>query len=196
MLFLAEAMSATVSSEPHNAYKWAEALSRKVELTVLCHHHCIDALGILSEQLPLARVVNWPFPPWPRQFGGFDSQLKLSYTGFFRRARRWIAEARAMDLKFDIAHQITPQAVRYPSPLQGCGIPYVTGPIGGSLPVPEAFRAKLPRPIIGRNTFGYLIDCFMTLGYEPPTEMPSWYWQWHRICTESCPKFQSRDWHT
>jgi len=45
-----------------------------------------------------------------------------------------------MGEKFDLAHQITPLALRYPSPAASLGIPLVIGPLGGSLETPESFQ--------------------------------------------------------
>jgi glycosyltransferase involved in cell wall biosynthesis len=41
--------------------------------------------------------------------------------------------------RFDVAHQLLPLAMRYPSPLAGLGIPYLIGPVGGSLENPPGF---------------------------------------------------------
>jgi glycosyltransferase involved in cell wall biosynthesis len=41
--------------------------------------------------------------------------------------------------RFDIGHQPVPVAMRYPSPLAELGIPYVMGPVGGSLESPPGF---------------------------------------------------------
>ena len=41
-----------------------------------------------------------------------------------------------------MAHQVTPVALRYPSPAAGLGVPLVIGPVGGSLDSPAAFRSE------------------------------------------------------
>ena len=43
---------------------------------------------------------------------------------------------------FFLAHQFTPAALRYPSPLVGLGIPYVLGPHGGSVTTPKGFLSE------------------------------------------------------
>lgn len=68
--------------------------------------------------------------------------LKPGYVPFYFRARRWIRAALARGERFDLAHQPVPVAARYPSPAAGLGIPFVMGPIGGSLQSPPGFRAE------------------------------------------------------
>lgn len=68
--------------------------------------------------------------------------LKPAYVVFYARARRWIRAALARGEHFDLAHQPVPVAVRYPSPVAGLGIPFVFGPVGGSLSSPPAFIAE------------------------------------------------------
>ncbi len=68
--------------------------------------------------------------------------LKPGYPVFAARARRWIGEALRSGRQFDIIHQLTPLALRYATPAYGFGIPYVVGPLGGSLDTPKAFAAE------------------------------------------------------
>ena len=68
--------------------------------------------------------------------------LKPAYVPFYARARRWIRAALANGERFDLAHQPLPVAVRYPSPVTGLGIPFVLGPVGGSLSSPPAFAGE------------------------------------------------------
>jgi glycosyltransferase involved in cell wall biosynthesis len=65
--------------------------------------------------------------------------LKPGYIPFYLKARRWIRQALARGERFDLAHQPVPVAMRYPSPVTGLGIPYVIGPVGGSLDSPPGF---------------------------------------------------------
>jgi glycosyltransferase involved in cell wall biosynthesis len=68
--------------------------------------------------------------------------LKPGYVAFYMRARSWLTKALAAGESFDIAHQFTPIALRYPSPLAGFSIPYVIGPLGGSLETPPGFVSE------------------------------------------------------
>jgi glycosyltransferase involved in cell wall biosynthesis len=72
----------------------------------------------------------------------FNSMLKPAYVPFYFRASRWIRAAAARGERFDLAHQFGPVAMRYPSPVTGTGIPFVLGPVGGSLRSPPAFTSE------------------------------------------------------
>lgn len=137
VLFLAPNIDGTDVGETFSAFKWAEALASRVDLTVLS----LQRRGRLplAEQLPGARVVTFPEPAVLSRAERFNAMAKPAYPLFHRAVRRFIREARARGETFDVAHQILPQAPRYPSPLAGSGIPYVIGPVGGGLSTPEAF---------------------------------------------------------
>jgi glycosyltransferase involved in cell wall biosynthesis len=68
--------------------------------------------------------------------------VKPAYVPFYVRARRWIWAALARGERFDVAHQPAPLAIRYPSPVAGLGIPFVLGPVGGSLKSPQGFASE------------------------------------------------------
>ena len=68
--------------------------------------------------------------------------LKPGYLAFYMSARRWLRAALARGERFDIAHQPVPVAARYPSPVAGLGIPFVMGPVGGSMQSPPGFQAE------------------------------------------------------
>jgi glycosyltransferase involved in cell wall biosynthesis len=142
VLYLTPTINKFAVSEPFVAFKWAEALSEIVDLTILCFHPTNPDHGPLEKQLPKAEIVSWPKPQLPRQLFRLEAMLKPTYPVYARRVRRWLAEATAEGRRFDIAHQIMPQAARYATPLRGSGIPYVMGPLGGSLTTPDPFRAE------------------------------------------------------
>lgn len=142
LLYLTPSMNKMSVGEAYVAFKWADALSELVDLTVLTFHPVDPAHGNLQEQLPKARVVAWPTPRYPKSLSRLVAMLKPTYPLYARQVRRWLRQARAEGEAFDLAHQIMPQAARYTSPLQGSGIPYIIGPLGGSLSTPEAFRAE------------------------------------------------------
>jgi glycosyltransferase involved in cell wall biosynthesis len=68
-------------------------------------------------------------------------ELKPGYGIFYFQARRWIKEARRRGEHFDLVHQINPLALRYPSPAHDLGIPWIVGPLAGSLPTPPELAA-------------------------------------------------------
>jgi len=119
------------------AFQWVRRLAERHDVTLLTYHK--RGRRPASEQLPHCRVIEWTEP---RLFGRaerFNSLLKPGYLPFYVRARRWIRRSIRSGERFDIAHQISPVAMRYPSPLADFDIPYVMGPVGGSLPTPAAF---------------------------------------------------------
>jgi glycosyltransferase involved in cell wall biosynthesis len=140
VLLIAPNVDATDVGEALVAFKWAQALAGLVDLTVLAFQR--PGRPDLARQLPGARVVTWPEPAWAMRHERLNAMLKPAWPVFAGHVRRWIATAQAGGESFDIAHQLMPQAARYPSPLRHFDIPYVIGPLGGALETPLAFRAE------------------------------------------------------
>ena len=140
LLLIAPNVDATDVGEAFVAFKWAEALSAIVDVTLLCFHR--EGRPDPALQLPRARVVTWPEPAWARRHERLNAMLKPAWPVFERKVRRWLAEALARGERFDIAHQLMPQAARYASPLRHFPVPYIIGPLGGALDTPEAFRGE------------------------------------------------------
>ena len=126
------------------AFQWVRRLAERHDVTLLTYSK--RGKRPASEQLPHCRVIEWIEPRMVGRAERFNSLLKPGYLPFYVRARRWIRAAHAAGERFDIAHQITPVAMRYPSPLTGHGIPSVIGPVGGSLPTPTAFASEDTSP--------------------------------------------------
>lgn len=119
--------------------QWVRRLADRHDVTVLNQHK--SGAVPLSRQLPDARVVEWEQPAALARLERFNSLLKPGYVPFYRAVRRWVRESSRRGDRFDLAHQLSPVAMRYPSALSGCGLPYVIGPVGGSLTSPPAFGA-------------------------------------------------------
>ncbi len=143
VLLLAPNIDGTDVGEAFSASKWAEGLSRAVDLTVLAFQRA--GRRALAAQLPDAEVVTWPEPAWLLKAERLNAMLKPAYPLYYAHVRRFLSEARAAGRHFDIGHQLLPQAARYPSPLTGTGLPYVMGPLGGSLATPPGFVAETGR---------------------------------------------------
>lgn len=141
VLLIAPNIDGTDVGEAFVAFKWAEALSGLVELTVLSFER--PGRTPLSAQLPGARVVTWPEPAWARLDERLNAMAKPAWPVFARKVRHWIDAAVARSERFDLAHQLMPQAARYPSPLRHFDIPYVIGPLGGALETPTAFSEEV-----------------------------------------------------
>jgi glycosyltransferase involved in cell wall biosynthesis len=130
--------------ESWSAFQFVERLSRQYDVTLLTYYKAGHQPQ--SEQLPGVRVIEWSEPPLVGRFERLNSMLKPGYLPFYFRARAWIRAALKAGEEFDLAHQIVPLAMRYPSPLTGLGIPYLLGPVGGSLTSPAAFEAEDSAP--------------------------------------------------
>jgi glycosyltransferase involved in cell wall biosynthesis len=122
------------------AFKWASHLAERNDLTVLTYHK--RGRTPASSQLSGMRVVEWTEPPILGRAERFNSMAKPAYIPFYFRARRWIQKALERGEHFDLAFQPIPVAMRYPSPVAGLGLPFVIGPVGGSLPSPPEFRSR------------------------------------------------------
>ena len=122
------------------AHQWISNLSRHARVTLLTLRR--DGQVPASRQLPNVEVVEWGERLGSQRFSRLSSMLKPSYLGFYMEARRWIARALRRGMNFDIAHQFSPIALRYPTPLAEFQIPYVIGPLGGSLDTPPGFAAE------------------------------------------------------
>jgi glycosyltransferase involved in cell wall biosynthesis len=140
VLLIAPNIDGTDVGEAYVAFKWAEALAAHVELTVLSFER--PGRTALATQLPQARVVTWPEPRWARWNERLNAMAKPAWPVFARKVRRWIDAAQARGEGFDLAHQLMPQAARYPTPLRHFDMPYVIGPLGGALDTPASFAAE------------------------------------------------------
>lgn len=138
VLLIAPDFEKNTPGESWSTYKWVEGISRECHVTVLtCHAEDWAAETSPNEA---AEIVNWVTPKIPGMQGRLAWELNPGYIFFYFRARRWIREALKKDREFDLAHQINPLALRYPSPLAGLGIPYIIGPLAGSLETPAGFH--------------------------------------------------------
>ncbi|WP_448059303.1 glycosyltransferase family 4 protein [Cellulomonas hominis] len=126
--------------EAEVTYQWVHRLAARHDVTLLTYHKRGSTPA--AEQIHGARVVEWTEPPLLGRYERLNSMLKPGYVPFYLRARRWVRRAVARGERFDLAHQISPVALRYPSPLAGSSVPYLVGPTGGSLDSPPAFATQ------------------------------------------------------
>ena len=140
VVIVAPAADGNDISEAFNAFQWVDLLSQHHDVTVLCTYK--EGHAPLSAQLPHVRVIEWQEPPLLGRFERFNSLLQPGYFFFAARARRWLRRHLAGGESFDVAIQVVPVAMRYPSPAAGLGIPFIIGPVGGSLSSPVAFIAE------------------------------------------------------
>jgi glycosyltransferase involved in cell wall biosynthesis len=119
-------------------YQWVSRLAARHDVTLLTMRQRDSPHP--AEQIPNARVVEWTDAKVFARNARLNSLLKPGYIPFYRGARRWIRAAQARGERFDVIHQLLPVAMRYPSPATGLGIPYLIGPVGGSLENPPGFE--------------------------------------------------------
>ncbi len=122
------------------AYQWASRLAERHELTLLTYHKRGHTPA--RQQVRGAEVVEWTEPPLVGRAERLNSMMAPGYVPFYWRARAWIKQAISSGRVFDVIHQPVPEALRYPCPAAGLGIPIVLGPVGGGLRSPPAFAAQ------------------------------------------------------
>ncbi|WP_431841296.1 glycosyltransferase family 4 protein [Calidifontibacter indicus] len=137
ILLIAPACDGEDVGEAWLAFQWVSLLADRYDVTVISSYK--KGHTPLSAQLPRVRVVEWPEPSGVHRLERLNSLMQPGYGRFYRRCRRWIKDHLATGECFDLAHQVVPVAMRYPSPASGLGIPLVLGPVGGSLNSPPAF---------------------------------------------------------
>ncbi len=144
ILLVAPSCDGTDVGEAWVAHQWASRLGARHDVTLLTYrgHGRPGAAG----QLPGVRVVEWDSPAVLSRAPRVNSLLKPWYPLFHHHARRWVRQALRRGERFDVAHQPVPVAMRYPSPLAGLGVPYVLGPVGGSIPSPAHFEDEDTAP--------------------------------------------------
>jgi glycosyltransferase involved in cell wall biosynthesis len=119
-------------------HQWVRHLAARHKVTLLTYYKRDRTRP--SQQLSSARIIEWAEPTMLGRHERLNSMLKPGYLPFYRHARNWIRAALERGERFDLAHQPIPVAMRYPCPATGLGIPFVMGPVGGSLPSPPDFE--------------------------------------------------------
>ena len=173
VLLLAESCNPEWPSLPIVGYKYARALSRAADVTLVTHPRNREAIDKAGDfEAPIAYIDNewiaapmFRFATWLR--GGDEvawstSQI-MSYPPYVAFEYQALKRFRA-DLKagaFDIVHRITPMSPTLPSYIAGrMAQPFVIGPLNGNLDWPKAFRGEQKREREGlrnlRNLYRYL----------------------------------------
>lgn len=123
--------------EAWSTFQWVRGLSERHEVTVLSIGS--KAESVLATQLPQTQVVEWTARPIWRRFERFNATVKPGYFSFYRSARRWLEQRFEAGRPFDLIHQLSPLAMRYPSPGACLPAPLIVGPLGGSICPPREF---------------------------------------------------------
>lgn len=137
VLALAPACDGTDVGEAWCAHQWVQGLAERHRVTLLTS----IKRGRLapSKQLKGVEVIEWKDLPLVHRWERLNSMLKPGYAKYYANARRWLRAQLRSGRRFDVAHQVTPLALRYPSPAAGVGIPLIMGPLAGSLETPADF---------------------------------------------------------
>lgn len=144
ILLVAPGVDGNDIGEAWVGFQWASRLSVRHEVTLLTHRQRRSPSA--QGQLPGVEVIEWEEPALIGRAERFNSLLKPWYPRFHARSKAWIRETLRSGRTFDVGHQPTPVAMRYPSPLAGSGVPYVIGPVGGGMETPAAFAAEDTAP--------------------------------------------------
>lgn len=127
--------------EARSSFHWVQGLSRIHDVTLLsCKKHFSSSV---VPQLPGTKVVEISDFKFPRSLDRLVSMLKPGYARFFFVARRWLERAKERGEHFDLVHQLSPLAMRYPCPALGLNDRIIIGPIGGSVEAPRSFKGEL-----------------------------------------------------
>ncbi|RLS58101.1 MAG: glycosyltransferase family 1 protein [Planctomycetota bacterium] len=137
ILILAPGCDGTDVGESWSCFQWVRGLARHCDVTLLTLQR--PGRQAIQEQLPNIEVVSWPDLHWGGRMERVSSMLKPGYVRFYRQARRWIKMTLHAGRSFDVIHQIGPLALRYPCPAVGLGVPFILGPLAGSLETPMGF---------------------------------------------------------
>ncbi len=143
VLLIVAGCDGTDVGEAWSSFQWVSRIAQRQNVTVLTYRKRDKPSA--GPQLPGVRVVEWLDLPVVERWERFNSMLKPGYVSFYIRARRWLKHRLRSGETFHLAHQISPLALRYPSPAAGLGIPLIIGPLGGSIENPEDFRGELAR---------------------------------------------------
>ena len=143
LLLITAGCDRTATGEAWSSYQWVSRIGQRHDVTLL---NCrISDKPETELQLPGVRVVEWADFAWFERWVVFNRMLKPGYVPFYVRARRWMKDRLRAGETFDLVHQLSPLALRYPSPAAGLGLPLVIGPLGGSIENPPAFHADLQK---------------------------------------------------
>lgn len=140
VLLIAPYYDKNIPGESWSTFKWVEGISNHCSVTVLSTH--FEGWNKLDSPTQADQIINWPDLALPNRFARVNHEMAPGYFIFYCRARKWIKQRLRKGWDFDLVHQINPLALRYPSPAAGLGIPYVIGPLAGSLSTPSGFTAE------------------------------------------------------
>ncbi len=139
-LLLAPFLDRETPGESWSTFKWVEGVSSELQCVLLtCHSKQWYDENLESQ---CNRIIDFRVPKLPRILQRIDWELKPSYILFYLKTKAWLRKEENLSARFDIAHQINPLAIRYPSPLSALPLPYIIGPLAGSLNNPQGYSTE------------------------------------------------------
>ena len=127
-------------SEAQMAYEWISRIARAVDVVVVSAGSRKRALCRPGRDRGIRLEIVSPRVSF-RKWDAFDRIVHPGYVEFFWEARKRIRALLARR-RIHLGHHLTPQALRYPSPMSGFPLPIVAGPYHGGLQPPPVMRAS------------------------------------------------------
>ncbi|MEM6537311.1 MAG: glycosyltransferase family 4 protein [Pseudomonadota bacterium] len=136
ILFLSPTLDPQAVGETRISFDIASALAEKAELLIITQTPPNRSFKV-RDLFPNSEVIE--FPPLDFTFlpARLNALVKPNYFKFMWDAEKAIRD-RVVEGDIVCAHHFGPTALRYPSPLRKHPIPYIIGPLGGSLPTPKS----------------------------------------------------------
>lgn len=127
--------------EAWSTYQWLKGITAYYpSVTIIGMHKKGRSIeGLFPEN----KVISWPEIPLFSKFERFNAMLKPSYVLFYNKARKWIKSELNRGERWDLIHQISPLALRYPHPAFDLKIPYILGPLAGSIIPDKSFDKEM-----------------------------------------------------
>lgn len=158
VLVLAEVCNPEWPSLPIVGYKYAKALTRYADVTLVTHVRNRPAMEAAGDMPASVHYIDteWLAAPVHRlahllrggdqvawsvaAIMGYPSYLAFEFQAWRRfREQVWSGA-------FDLIHRITPMSPTTPSPIaKRAGVPFVIGPLNGNLDWPQDYRAEMQR---------------------------------------------------
>ncbi|WP_210530370.1 glycosyltransferase family 4 protein [Rubellimicrobium arenae] len=161
ILYVAPYVGIDSISEPRQAYDLIASVRSHVTGVILKRQdrHTRD----LEAALPNFQVVEIKAER-PRAFPQRLASVALPEYFIFERKAKGVIKRLMSEQPFDLVHQVTPMSIRYPSPARHFTVPYIIGPVNGSLKTPVALRVEMAKEPSYMNLRG--LDEFR-LRYSP-----------------------------
>jgi glycosyltransferase involved in cell wall biosynthesis len=166
VLLLADLCNSAWPSLPVVGYKYAKALSKYTDATVVTqvrNRPDIMANGLGQAQVAYVDTEKIAARMWKLASllrggseKGWTLQIAMDYPAYLAFERKaWHDFRGALESRqFDVVHRITPMSPTLPSYMAGRSpVPFVLGPLNGNLPWPRQFAEELRREREWMNRF-------------------------------------------